>query len=109
MEFEIDPSAVYFTHSKIRKQFSGNGKLLSETLEEVLNGTTKVEAIPKIRVIFDGSRYYSMNNRRLWVYKELQKRGKLATVKVELRRAESKSEARLGQQTLALEAKAILK
>ena len=106
---EIDPLTIYFTHSKIRKQFSGNGKLLQETLHEILTGTTLAEDLPKIRVIFDGNRYYTMNNRRLWVYKELSKAGKLDKIKVELRQAASKSEARLGQQMLALEAKPVLK
>ncbi len=102
---------IYFTHSKIRKNFSGNGKLLTETLSEILDGRTKIEDIPKIRVIHDdvSNRYYSLNNRRLWLFKELNKSGQLASVVVELRRAETKSEARLGQQTLSLQAKPVLK
>lgn len=106
---EIDPSLVYFTHSKIRKQFSGCGKALQETLDEIVTGRTKVEDLPLIRVIYDGSRHYSLNNRRLWVLKELHKMGKLGLVKVELRKPETKSEARLGKQTLSLNAKPVLK
>ena len=109
MLIEIDPETVYFTHSKIRKQFSGCGKLLQETLNEIVAGRTAIEEIPRIRVIFDGARHYSMNNRRLWLYKELKKLGKLTVVKVELRNAETTSEKRLGQQTLSLKAKPILK
>ncbi|KAJ3350518.1 hypothetical protein HDU91_006239 [Kappamyces sp. JEL0680] len=83
--------------------------LLQETFDEIMDGRTPVEAIPKIRVIFDGSRYYSLNNRRLWLFKELQKAGRLDVVQVELRKPETKSEARLGQQTLSLTAKPVLK
>lgn len=88
--------------------FIGCGKLLLETLDEIMTGKTKVEALPLIRVIFDGNRYYSLNNRRLWVIKELQKAGKLNEIKVELRKPETRSEIRLGQQTLSLNAKPCL-
>ncbi|KAI8914375.1 hypothetical protein EDD86DRAFT_273454 [Gorgonomyces haynaldii] len=108
---DIDPAIIYFTHSKIRNRFSGCGKLLQETLEEILNGTTTVAQIPKIRVIYDQEtdRYYSLNNRRLWLFKQLKQLGKLDTILVELRRPETKQEARLGKQTLSLNAKPCLK
>lgn len=106
---EIDPSIIYFTHSKIRIRFTGCCKLLEETLEEIKTGITAIESIPKIRVIYDGTRYYSLNNRRLWVFKELNKIGLLDLVKVELKRPESKSEIKLSQSQLSLDSKAILK
>lgn len=105
---ELDPESIYFTHSKIRKKFSGCGRLLEQTLADIQGGVTDVLAIPKIRVIFDGDRYYSMNNRRLWVFKELKKSGHLAKIAVELRNAVSNSEKRLGKNTLSLTAKPVL-
>ncbi|KAI9351209.1 hypothetical protein BDR26DRAFT_850663 [Obelidium mucronatum] len=105
---EIDPEIIYFTHSKIRKNFSGCGRLLTDTLEQIRSGALSVSDLPLIRVIFDGTKYYSMNNRRLWVMKELKKSGHLSTVVVELRPAVSNSEKRLGQNTLSLTARPIL-
>jgi len=48
--YTIKPSTIYFTHSKIRKQFTGCGKLLQETLDEIVNGITPISAIPLILV-----------------------------------------------------------
>ena len=105
---ELDPEIIYFTHSKIRKQFSGCGKFLQETLDEIIQGTTTIDQIPLIRVIYH-EKYYSMNNRRLWLFKELKRLGRLDVITVELKRAESKSEIRLGTQMLSLQAKPCLK
>lgn len=66
----LDPNIIRFTHSKIRKQFSGCGKLLSQTLDELKNKIITSNDIPKITVMFDGSNYYSLNNRRLWIFKQ---------------------------------------
>ena len=66
----IDPSIIYFTHSKIRNKFSGCGKYLHETVEELKTKSICIEDIPKITVIKVDSRFISMNNRRLWVFKE---------------------------------------
>ncbi|KAI8893702.1 hypothetical protein BC833DRAFT_607522 [Globomyces pollinis-pini] len=106
---EIDPTTLYFTHSKIREKFSGCGKYLTETLQEILDGKTKVSDIPKIKVLNDGNgRLYSMNNRRLWVFKELKAKGFLDTIVVDLKVAKSKSEKRLGNSDLSLQAKLVL-
>jgi hypothetical protein len=105
---QLDPEVIYFTHSKIRKRFSGCNKLLAETLQEVLEGRTPLSAIPRIRVIHDGNRYYSMNNRRLWLFKELKRAGYLTLVDVEVRAPVSGSEKRLGTGMLSLSAKPVL-
>ena len=43
--------------------------MIEETYKEIIEGTTKIDDIPKIKVICDGERYYSMNNRRLYLFK----------------------------------------
>ncbi|KAI8621242.1 hypothetical protein BC830DRAFT_1095382 [Chytriomyces sp. MP71] len=108
-QVSLDPEVIYFTHSKIRKNFSGCGRLLTDTLTQIQSGAISAADLPLIRVIFDGNRYYSMNNRRLWVLKELRRSGHIHEVVVELRPAVSGSEKRLGQQTLSLNAKPVLK
>ncbi|KAJ3062729.1 hypothetical protein HDU98_001402 [Podochytrium sp. JEL0797] len=105
---EIDPEIIYFTHSKIRKNFSGCGRLLTDTLEQIQTGKLDVASLPLIRVIYDGEKYYSMNNRRLWVFKELKKSGHISTIVAEVRPAVSNSEKRLGKNTLSLNAKPCL-
>lgn len=107
---DLDPLIIHFTHSKIRRQFSGCNKLLDDTLRELMDGTTSIAQIPRIRVLYDAptQRYFSMNNRRLWVFKELRRAGRLQTVAVEMRAARSGSERRLATGTLSLEARACL-
>lgn len=106
---ELRPSEIYFTHSKIRGQFTGCGKRLEETLQELIDGTTKISDIPKIKVIVDPEtgKYFSMNNRRLWVFKQLEDRGLLATVPVTMERMKPKSKMR--NNTYSLTAKIALK
>jgi hypothetical protein len=76
----IDPLEVYFTHSKVRPCFSGCGKQLAETIEEVRSGLTGIDDIPMITVLrgTDGH-MFSLNNRRLFVLKHLRSEGLLLT------------------------------
>jgi len=102
---EIDPSIIYFTHSKLRKKFS-DGKLVEETFKQVLDGIVKVEDLPKIKVMYDPSteRYISMNNRRLWVFKQLNALGKLPTILVIIEMVKGKDN-KLTKNTYSLNAK----
>lgn len=48
----IKPSDIYFTHSTISGKFTGCGKFLDETLNEIITGVTAIEDIPKIKVFY---------------------------------------------------------
>ncbi len=102
---EIDPSVIYFTHSKLRKKFS-DGKLVEETLKQVLDGNLKAEDLPKIKVMYDPAteRYISMNNRRLWVLKQLNSLGKLQSIVVNIEYIKGKDN-KLSKNTYSLNAK----
>ncbi|KAL4484833.1 hypothetical protein ABPG74_020010 [Tetrahymena malaccensis] len=104
---DLDVGVIHFTHSKIRGQFTGCGKMLEETLKEIKEGTTKIDDIPRIKVIYDGNRYYSMNNRRLWVFKQLHAEGLLKTVPVYLEA--EKATSKLKNNTYSLQAKIAFK
>ena len=75
MKIDIDPSNIYFTHSKIRKTFTGCNKTLDETLNEIITEKIKQSDLPIITVYYDGTDYFSQNNRRLWIAKECYKLG----------------------------------
>lgn len=77
MTHRIDPAQIFFTHSKIRYRFSGCGKTIEDTLTELRSGITKVEQIPRITVYYDGSHYFTQNNRRLFCYKTCKAEGLL--------------------------------
>ena len=75
----VDPLPIYFTFSRIRPQFSC-GRFVKDTLEELLAGNISPADLPSIAVLTDGENLFSLNNRRLFVYKHCQ----LGRIQVEL-------------------------
>ena len=79
---DVDVENVYFTHARIRPFFSGCGRRLVDTLEDLVSGKIQLESLPQITILatptssIDGQ-YFSLNNRRLWVLKQLRSMGKL--------------------------------
>ena len=76
---EIDPSHVYFTFSRIRPFFSC-GRPIQQTLDQLLKGEIQPSDLPSISLLFDGTNYFSLNNRRLFVFKTLKSAGLIQTV-----------------------------
>ena len=81
---DVDPALIRFTHSRIRPLFS-DGREVRATLADILAGKTQVSDIPMLAVIMVDGEHYSMNNRRLWVFKELRARDFLQTIPVRLK------------------------
>ncbi|RNF26689.1 uncharacterized protein Tco025E_01087 [Trypanosoma conorhini] len=82
---EVDPATVYFTFSRIRPTFSC-GRTIASTLDQFLRHELTPHDLPLLCVLADREgRRYSLNNRRLYLYKELRERGALTTVPVRLR------------------------
>ena len=116
----IDPARCRFQHSKIRPYFSGCGRSVHETLENIIEGKTKISDLPPIQVLVGdkgmdddkGPWYFSLNNRRLWVLKRLREEGHLEKfgnkVAVRVRRPKSQQEKeRYTLKNCALEARLI--
>ena len=74
-----------FTHSRIRPFFSGGGYRIEDTLNQLINGQLSVEELPFITVIENNGNFYSLNNRRLYVLKNLRERGLLENNQVQVR------------------------
>jgi hypothetical protein len=123
----VDPARIRFQHSRIRPYFSGCGRSVTATLEEIRNGTIQVSDLPPIQVIAGPSNnnvigddknanepwYFSLNNRRLWVLKRLREEGLLERydnkVFVRVRMPKSRQEQeRYCLDNCALEAKIVL-
>ena len=89
---DVDVDNVFFTHARIRPIFSGCGRRLVDTLKSIEKGETKLEALPQITILAtptsgtDGL-YFSLNNRRLWVLKQLKAKGIIETVRVRVKDA----------------------
>lgn len=113
----IDPSRIRFQHSKIRPVFSGCGRRLEDTLNQIREGKLRPQDLPPIQVLAgqgtgeqdtESSWYFSLNNRRLWVLKRCREEGLLDDNKIPVRIREAKSKAELERYTLqncSLEAK----
>jgi hypothetical protein len=93
---EIDPDIIYFTHARVRPFFTGCNKRIEETYQEILAGQTKISDLPLITVIHNDGSYFSLNNRRLFLFKWLKREGLIpggiitATLKPALEREKSK-------------------
>jgi hypothetical protein len=74
---EIDPQQIFFTHSRVRPFFTGCNKKIEETLQEIVTGVTSIKDIPLITVIPNEDCYFSLNNRRLFLFKRLREMGLL--------------------------------
>jgi hypothetical protein len=85
INIKINPSIIYFTHSKIRSTFSGCNKTIYQTISEIENDITVIKNIPLILVEFDGYHYYSTNNRRLFLYKYLYNNNSIKEIDIRLR------------------------
>ena len=71
---EVDPSIIYFTFSRVRPFFSC-GRPVQATLDAITRGETQTWDLPSISLLFDGKHYFSLNNRRLFVFKALKDAG----------------------------------
>lgn len=73
---DVDPRRVRYAHSKIKPVFSGCGRTIEQTLQEIRDGKTLPSDLPAITVLLGpadpadgGGCYFSLNNRRLFVLK----------------------------------------
>ena len=92
--YMLDPSIIRFTHSKIRPMFSGCGRRVEDTLNDLINDDISVLQLPHIAVLTINGEYYSLNNRRLYVFKELYKQNLISTIPVRYKTATEKEKNR---------------
>lgn len=69
IQSRLNPKQIRFTHETISNKFS-SGNRLSEAIEDIKNGTLLVDDFPPIRVVFYKQLFWSLDNRRLYVFKE---------------------------------------
>jgi hypothetical protein len=103
----IDPAQVHFTFARIRPVFSCGRRIVEDTMQQILGGELDIARLPTIQVLYDGEHYYSMNNRRLYLFKELQRVGFLKTVvaRVEPVPATKRMQSKYSPETCRLQAR----
>jgi len=83
MLIELAPSDIRFMQDSIYPSFYG-GKRVNDVIEDIYSGRTSLNVLPRIEVTKRNNKYYSLDNRRLYLYRVLEKRGFLSRVKVSL-------------------------
>jgi hypothetical protein len=98
----VDPQMVRFAHSKIKPVFSC-GRTIEDTLTQILSGTLKICDIPQITLIegpldkkTNQQWFFSLNNRRLYLFKRLRELGHIPdnVVAVRVRAAQTHEKER---------------
>ena len=82
-QIELPPSKIRFMHHSINPKFR-NGRSLEDTINKIQKGLMSVNELPTIRVVRKNGFYYAFDNRRLYVYRVLEYRGRLTRIKVNL-------------------------
>lgn len=67
----INPSEVRYTKATIPDRFD-NKQTLASVYNQIVQQKIKVEDIPPIRVTWKGSAWWSLDNRRLYLLKQLE-------------------------------------
>ncbi|KAF1736367.1 hypothetical protein CRV24_001974 [Beauveria bassiana] len=82
----VDPDNVFFTFSRLRPQFSC-GRRVQDTLDAILRDDLRAQDLPPISVLLDPAtgHLFSLNNRRLYVFKALRAAGRLDAVPVRIK------------------------
>ncbi|XP_071181122.1 rac guanine nucleotide exchange factor JJ-like [Mytilus edulis] len=83
---ELRPSDIFYSQDSIMNRFGdytmhGN-TYIGETLDELLQGYCNVNSIPTITVVKKYGKWYTSDNRRLWVFRKAEEIGFLETIDV---------------------------
>ena len=83
---ELRPSEIFYSQDSIMNRFGDytpHGNIcIGETLDELLNGHCNVQSIPKISVAQRNGKWFTSDNRRLWVFRKAEEIGFLKTIYV---------------------------
>lgn len=81
---ELKPSEIYFSQAEINNVFNQRSchryKHIGETLDELVEGRCSIADIPTISVVWKNEKWVTVDNRRLWVFRHLEKLGKCTTI-----------------------------
>ena len=85
---ELRPSQIFYSQDTILNRFGDytrHGKMcIGETLDDLLVGRCNVDDILTMRVMKRNGKWFTSDNRRLWVFRTAEEIGFLETVKVKV-------------------------
>ncbi|KAH3858195.1 hypothetical protein DPMN_100814 [Dreissena polymorpha] len=85
---DLKPSHIFYLQDSFNnffdKRSSHNRAKIEETLDNICEGGCSIHSIPSITVASHDGKWMTVDNRRLWVFKELERLGKCYNVDVEV-------------------------
>ena len=86
----ILPSEIYYSQNSINNYFDSKcvhaNVRIGETLDKLCDGKLRINHIPNIRVVLRDGKYFTADNRRLWVFRHLERLGKCKEIPVRMTR-----------------------
>ena len=80
MTKRIKPSEIRYSQNNI---YCNSGpQRIGITLDELCKGKMQISDLPKITVCEKDGKWYTADNRRLWMFKHMQRLGKLYDIEV---------------------------
>ncbi|KAK3610017.1 hypothetical protein CHS0354_032363 [Potamilus streckersoni] len=79
----LKPSEIYFSQDTIKNCFDHYGTIGS-VLDKIYEGTMSIQLIPKISVCQKDGKWFTVDNRRLWIFQQLEKLGKCSEIDVQV-------------------------
>ena len=83
MMLELKPSDILYAQDYMSNRFRGRSiRYIGDTLDQLSKDSSYIQNIPKIEIVKINGKLFSMDNRRLWVYKKAEEFGCLETIDV---------------------------
>lgn len=77
----MKPSEIYYSQDSIKEKFD-NGHTIYSTVSVCKKHQYVINKIPRMRVCKKDGKWYTLDNRRLWVFRKLEADGHIKDVKV---------------------------
>ena len=85
-DMELKPSEIRYSQDSIARYFgkaTGHPlRPIGQTLDDILTGECNVNSIPRISVISRHGSWFTVDNRRLWVFQKAEERGRCNKITV---------------------------
>lgn len=76
---DLKPSEVFFSQNRINFKFRCY-RLVGQTLDDIMEGRCDIKSIPMISVMKMDGKWVSADNRRLWLFRHLERLGKCSKI-----------------------------
>lgn len=84
----LRPSYIFYTQDSISNRFgwstSHSNMYIGETLDALINGLATVNSIPRIGVFWQNGKWFTKDNRRLWVFRKAEELGIVDVITVDI-------------------------